>query len=92
MGINGSNALGQRIDGNRIETQKRDEIKDKRLDVSAPWRHDARMAEKKVIVRKTAPSASRPTRRRTSFKEWLRSMPDVGTDGDFARIRPRRRN
>lgn len=30
-------------------------------------------------------------RARTSFKEWLQRMPDVGTGRDFARIRRRPR-
>ena len=33
----------------------------------------------------------RPGRGRTSFKEWLTRMPDVGTDRDFERIRRRAR-
>ena len=32
-----------------------------------------------------------PSRRRTSFKEWLGRMPDVGTDRDFARARSKGR-
>jgi len=30
-------------------------------------------------------------RRRTTLKEWLERMPDVGTDRDFARIRSKPR-
>lgn len=44
-------------------------------------------AEHREILR----SALRPTRPRTSFKEWLQSMPDVGADRDFARPRSRPR-
>ncbi len=36
-------------------------------------------------------SALRGGRRRTSFKEWLSRMPDVGVDRDFARTRSRSR-
>jgi plasmid stability protein len=36
-------------------------------------------------------AALRPARRRTSFKEWLARMPDVGADDDFARVRQRPR-
>jgi len=36
-------------------------------------------------------SALRPATERTSFKEWLFKMPDVGTDRDFARNRRRPR-
>ena len=32
-----------------------------------------------------------PARRRSSFKEHLRAMPDAGTDTDFARPRERKR-
>jgi antitoxin FitA len=32
-------------------------------------------------------SALRSSRGRTSFKQWLERMPDVGTDRDFARTR-----
>jgi plasmid stability protein len=35
--------------------------------------------------------ALRPGRGRTSFKEWLTRMPDVGADRDFERIRRRSR-
>ena len=35
--------------------------------------------------------ALRPGRGRTSFKEWLTRMPDVGTARDFARLRRRPR-
>jgi len=30
-------------------------------------------------------AASQPSRRRTSFKEWLEKMPNVGGDRDFRR-------
>ena len=40
-------------------------------------------AEHREILRE----ALRPGRGRTSFKEWLLRMPDVGTDEDFARVR-----
>jgi len=36
-------------------------------------------------------SALRPSRRRTSFKEWLTKMPNVGTDRDFVRTGSRAR-
>jgi plasmid stability protein len=44
-------------------------------------------AEHRNILR----AALRPATGRTSFKEWLLKMPDVGTDRDFApnRQRPR---
>jgi plasmid stability protein len=35
--------------------------------------------------------ALRPGRGRTSFKEWLARMPDVGTAHDFERLRRRPR-
>ena len=44
-------------------------------------------AEHREILR----AALRPGRGRTSFKEWLLRMPDVGADKDFARVRPRPR-
>ena len=44
-------------------------------------------AEHREILR----AALRPGRGRTSFKEWLLRMPDVGTDKDFARVHRRRR-
>ena len=44
-------------------------------------------AEHREILRE----ALRPGRGRTSFKEWLLRMPDVGTDKDFARVRRRPR-
>jgi len=36
-------------------------------------------------------SALRRSRRRTTFKEWLEKMPDVGTDRDFTRTRSKAR-
>ena len=51
-------------------------------------RHGRSMeAEHREILR----SALRPGIERTSFKEWLFKMPDVGTDRDFARSRRRPR-
>ena len=44
-------------------------------------------AEHREILR----SVLRPSRRRTSFKEWLARMPAVGLDRDFARRRSRAR-
>jgi plasmid stability protein len=44
-------------------------------------------AEHREILRE----ALRPARGKTSFKEWLLKMPDVGTDADFARNRRRSR-
>src|SRR2546426_2990528 len=44
-------------------------------------------AEHREILR----SALRPSRKRTSFKEWLLRMPHVGTDRDFTRARSRAR-
>jgi plasmid stability protein len=44
-------------------------------------------AEHREILR----SALRPAAGRTSFKEWLLKMPDVGTARDFARNRRRPR-
>ena len=44
-------------------------------------------AEHREILRE----ALRPRRGRTSFKEWLLRMPDVGTEKDFARVRRRPR-
>jgi plasmid stability protein len=44
-------------------------------------------AEHREILR----AALRPGRGRTSLKEWLSRMPDVGTDRDFARSRHRPR-
>ena len=44
-------------------------------------------AEHREILRE----ALRPGRGRTSFKEWLLRMPDVGTEKDFARVRRRPR-
>lgn len=44
-------------------------------------------AEHRDILR----AALRPAPDRTSFKEWLLRMPDVGTDRDFARDRRRPR-
>jgi antitoxin FitA len=44
-------------------------------------------AEHREILR----AALRPGRGRTSLKEWLSRMPDVGTDQDFARSRRRPR-
>jgi len=40
-------------------------------------------AEHRDILR----AALRPAAPKTSFKEWLLKMPDVGTDKDFARNR-----
>jgi plasmid stability protein len=45
-------------------------------------------AEHREILR----AALRPARGRTSLKEWLSRMPDVGTDRDFARSRRRPRH
>jgi plasmid stability protein len=51
-------------------------------------RHGRSMeAEHREILR----SALRPGLERTSFKDWLLRMPDVGTDRDFARNRRRPR-
>ena len=44
-------------------------------------------AEHRDILR----AALRPAAAKTSFKDWLLEMPDVGTDKDFARDRRRPR-
>ena len=51
-------------------------------------RHGCSMeAEHRDILR----AALRPGRGRTTFKEWLARMPDIGDDRDFARVRLRPR-
>jgi antitoxin FitA len=44
-----------------------------------------------AVHREILRAALRPGRGRTSFKEWLSRMPNVGTDEDFERSRRRPR-
>jgi plasmid stability protein len=57
------------------------------LRTQAARRGHSMEAEHRDILR----AALRPITRRTSFKEWLLRMPDVGTDKDFSRNRRRPR-